>query len=145
MEVEWETIHALAQARTFDIFVNFSVMGITRLLKRDEPPSEKVRSIINRVMGTDGWVQEIYRTSRLKPFFGEPPIRRRVIQSEWLARLYADQMSKLFEFVSEPLIMTNSRNAPLYALFLSSHKSTAVKIMNEIFNKRLNRLRELGK
>lgn len=145
LEVEWETIRALAQARTFDIFVNFSVMGITRLLKRDEPPSEKVRSIINRVMGTDGWVQEIYRTARLTPFFGEPPIRRRVMQSEWLARLYANQMSKLFEFVSEPLIMTNTRNAPLYALFLASHNATAVKIMNDIFNRSLRRLRELGK
>ncbi len=140
LEVEWETVQALARARTFDIFVNFSVMGITRLLKRDEPPSDEMRSIITRVMGTDTWVQQIYRTSPLKPFFGEPPVGRRVIGAKWLAGIYADQMRRLFEFVSEPVIMTNTKNAPLYALFLASHKITAIHIMNDIF-KKFKRLR----
>jgi hypothetical protein len=59
-------------------------------------------------------------------------------------QIYADQIFSLFSFVSNPVIMTNSKNAPLYALFLASHNQTAVKIVNDIFS-RYERLREVGR
>ena len=68
---------------------------------------------------------------------------RDTIQAEWLARLYTNQIGTLFSFVSQPVIMMNSRNAPLYALFLASHNERAVKIVDDIF-KRYEHLRDLG-
>ena len=66
--------------------------------------------------------------------FGEQdqPVAREKIGAEWLADLYATQLSKVFPNVSKPVIMNNSKNSPLYALFVASHKDNAIKIMNEI-------------
>ncbi|RKY62547.1 MAG: hypothetical protein DRP95_01345 [Candidatus Latescibacterota bacterium] len=144
LQVEWATVRALARAKTFDIFVNFPLMAVTRLLKRDEPPKGKVKDRLNKVMGNIEWVGRIYRPPEQLSLFGERLMVRDVMRAEWLARIYADQIGTLFSFVSKPVIMVNSKNVPLYALFLASHNKTAVKIMNYIFEK-YERLREVGR
>jgi three-Cys-motif partner protein len=144
LQVEWNTVKALAQAKAFDVFVNFPLMAVTRLLKRDEPPTGQVLALLDRVMGSSDWVQKIYRPAEQLRLFGEQLVIRDVIRAEWLARVYADQIGTLFPFVSKPVIMTNSKNAALYALFLASHNQTGVKIANDIFG-RYERLREVGR
>jgi three-Cys-motif partner protein len=144
LQVEWETVQLLAEAKTFDVFVNFSLMAVIRLLKLNEPPKKQVAALLDRIMGNTEWVQEVYRPPAQLSLFGDQPFTRDAIPAEWLARLYADQISSLFPFVSKPVIMTNSRNAPLYALFLASHNRRGVEIAHDIF-KRYERLRELGR
>ena len=142
LQVEWETVKALAKTNTFDVFVNFPLGAITRLLKRDEPPTGQTAELSNKVLGRTDWIQAIYRRSPQLHLFGESVIVRDVIRAEWLARLYSDQIGNLFPYVSKPVIMTNSKNSPLYALFLVSHNKTAVKIVNNLFGS-FERLREL--
>lgn len=140
LQVEWETVKALGKARTFDVFVNFSLMPITRLLKRDEPPDEKVIGLFNRVMGNSEWLQELYRPSTQTSMFeDERVVRRDSMRAEWLAAIYAEQLKQHFPSVSNPVIMTNSKNAPLYALFLASQKPVGVKIMNQIGARSISR------
>lgn len=142
LQVEWETIKLLAKAKTFDLFVNFPLGGVTRLLKRDEPPSDQTTVFLNKVLGRTEWVQEIYKPSPQLSLFGEENVERDMIPAEWLASLYLDQISNLFKFISKPVIMTNTKNAPLYALFLASHNDKAVKIIDDVF-RTFERLREL--
>jgi three-Cys-motif partner protein len=144
LQVEWETVKALAKANTFDVFVNFPLGAVTRLLKRDEPPTGQTADLLNKVLGSTDWIQAIYRPSPQLPLFGEPIVVRDVMRAEWLARLYSDQIGKLFPYVSKPVIMTNSKKSPLYALFLVSHNKTGVKIVNDVFGS-FERLRELGR
>jgi three-Cys-motif partner protein len=132
LQVEWGTIQALAKAGTFDVFVNFPIMGITRILKRDEMPDEEARSEISRIMGDSDWLDTLYQPSSQPDIWGIQPIERDVMQAAWLAEQYASRVRNLFQYVSEPLIMYNTRNAPLYALFLASHKEVATRIVNEI-------------
>jgi three-Cys-motif partner protein len=142
LQVEWETVKALARARTFDVFVNFPLMAVTRLVKRNKPPTGQTLTLLNKVMGSSNWIQEIYYPEPQLRLFGQQLVVRDVMRAEWLARVYADQVNSLFPFVSKPVIMTNSNNAPLYALFLASHSQTGVKIANDIFG-RYERLREV--
>jgi three-Cys-motif partner protein len=142
LQVEWETVVALAKAKTFDVFVNFPLMGVIRILKSDEPPTERRRGLLKKVMGDDLWVNRIYYSQWT--LLGEIKQERYIIRAEWLARIYADKVKEIFKYVSNPVIMTNSKNAPLYALFLASHNQTAVKIVNDIFS-RYKRLREVGR
>ena len=60
---------------------------------------------------------------------------RDAISAIGLANIYLDQMKQLFPHVSSPVIMRNSKNGPLYALFLASHNAKGVEIMNDIFNR----------
>lgn len=135
LQVRWATMVALAQAGTFDVFVNFSTMGITRLLERNRKPDEKTRERISQVMGDSGWIDLLY--SQSSSFLEAPATNRGVLRANWLADQYAKQVGTLFEHVSAPpLLMRNTRNAPIYSLFLASHNETAVKrIFNSVTEK----------
>ncbi|MGP1385821.1 MAG: three-Cys-motif partner protein TcmP [Thainema sp.] len=148
LQVDWETVRQLASTKTCDIFVNFSVMGVTRLLPRDQNPEPAVVNQLNKVMGNTNWLTQIYREPPgiQLDIFGnptEPALSRDTIQAEWLASLYTEQLQSLFPHVSRPVLMRNSINSVLYALCLASHNQTAVRITNEIFN-RYEKLRNLG-
>ena len=147
LQVDWETVRELANTRTCDIFVNFSVMGVTRLLPREQAPDPSFVDQISKVMGNTEWINQIYRESPVTQLdlFGNPPepvVRRDTIQAEWLASLYTEQLKLLFKYVSRPVLMKNSTNSVLYALCLASHNEKAIKITNEIFN-RYERLKGL--
>lgn len=149
LQVDWATVQELANTETCDIFINFSVMGVTRLLPRDQNPRAETIERLSKVMGSTDWITQIYQEPEVAqlPLFGnleEPVISRDAIQAEWLARLYAEQLGDLFPHVSKPVLMRNSTNSVLYALFLASHNQTAVKITNEIF-KNYDNLRRLGR
>jgi len=144
LQVEWETIKSLSKANTFDVFVNFPLGAITRLLKRDEPPTGQTAALIDKVLGSSNWIQTIYKPSPQLSLFGDEKVERDVMRAEWLARLYSDKMSNLFSYVSKAVIIRNTKNSPLYALFLVSQNKTAVKVVNNVFGA-FERLRELGR
>ena len=140
LQVDWETVKELANAKTCDIFINFSVMGVTRLLPREQKPDPEFVKQIDKVMGNTEWITQIYKESPRTQLdlFGnssEPTLSRETIQAEWLASLYTEQLRLLFPHVSRPVLMKNSTNSVLYALCLASHNQTAIKITNELFNR----------
>ena len=148
LQVDWETMQELAQARTCDIFVNFSVMAVTRLLPRNQVPNADVIAQLTQVMGNTAWIDEIYREppgTQLDLFSEseEPELQRDTIRAEWLASYYTEQLRQLFPHVSRPVLMRNSTNSALYALCLASHNSDAAKITNNIFD-RYERLQSFG-
>jgi hypothetical protein len=65
--------------------------------------------------------------------FGDRPMVRDHLPAEELAGIYLSRWKSCFSFVSEPIIMANSKNSPLYALCLPSHNETAVEITNDPF------------
>ncbi|MDF5712139.1 MAG: three-Cys-motif partner protein TcmP, partial [Nostoc sp. S4] len=146
LQIHWETVRQLANIRTCDIFVNFSLMGVTRLLPRDQPPDSEVIEQLNKVMGSTDWINQIYQPPVQLSLFPEqePALSRETLRSEWLASLYAEQLHLLFPHVSKPVLMKNSTNSVLYTLCLGSHNQTAARITNEIFA-RYERLRQLGR
>ncbi len=140
LQVDWETVKELANTKTCDIFVNFSVMGVTRLLPREQNPDPEAVRQINKVMGNTEWITQIYKESPVTQLdlFGnasEPTLSRDTIKAEWLASLYTEQLRLIFPHVSRPVLMKNSTNSVLYALCLASHNQTAIKITNELFNR----------
>lgn len=140
LQVDWETVRQLANTRTCDLFINFSVMGVTRLLPRDKSPNPEVLERLSQVMGSADWLDLIYREPvgiQLDLFRNQEessPIRD-TIPAEWLASLYTEKLRSLFPYVSRPVLMRNSTNSALYALCMASHNPTAIKITNGIFNR----------
>lgn len=143
LQVELKTVEALASEKTFDVFVNFPLMAITRQLKHDERPSGQIKALIDKILGNTEWIDYLYKQSPQLNLFGEPDLERNVIRAEWLARIYSEKISEFFAYVSNPVIMRNTKNSPLYALFLMSHNKTGVNIANDIFG-RFERLRNLN-
>jgi len=133
--VEWDTIKELSKG-AFDVFVNFPIMAVNRaLLPTMGGPSEEQRRQLNKVMGNDRWLEEEKIYIPLRTLFGEIDYRRGPLPAQRLARRYEEQLRTLFKYVSRPVIMRNSKWAPLYALFLASNNRTAVNITNQIFER----------
>ncbi|MCC7105186.1 MAG: three-Cys-motif partner protein TcmP [Chloroflexi bacterium] len=131
LQVSWDTACRLAEARAFDVFVNFPVMGVNRLLDRDRLPDERNTAALERIIGDSSWIEPMYESQ--PDLFGETRHQRGRSRAEEIADIYVRKLKALFGRVSRPVIMRNSANAPLYALFLASHNETAVKITNSIF------------
>ncbi|MDY6782031.1 MAG: three-Cys-motif partner protein TcmP [Cyanobacteriota bacterium] len=140
LQINWETVKKLANTKTCDIFVNFSVMGVTRLLPRKREPETEAVEKINKVMGSADWITQVYKPpqyTQLNLFEAqeEDSLSRDTIQGEALAYFYTKQLRSLFPYASKPVLMRNSTNSVLYALCLASHNKTAVNITNDIFKR----------
>jgi three-Cys-motif partner protein len=142
LHVKWDTVRQLAHARSFDIFMNLSTMGIVRLLDANRLPSQQHQQTLADVIGDINWMGELY--SRQIDLFGDEHASRRQLDHESVAAIYLSRVKSLFEYVSNPVVMKNTTGAPLYVLFLASHNRTAMRITNDIF-KRYERLRVPGR
>jgi len=55
-------------------------------------------------------------------------------------QLYRDQLGQIFPYVTpEPIVMRNSRGLPIFHFVCASHNETAVKIAQQIINKKQKR------
>lgn len=133
LDVEWKTIRLLAKREIFDVFINFSIMGIIRNTPKDGEQSETFRERLRRVVGDPGWVDDLYVGQ--PDMFGNVVRRRARIRPTMIAAKYQQQLATEFRFVSRYVIMRNSRNGPMYALLLASPKEVAFKIMNDIMER----------
>ena len=134
MQLAWETLERIAETRTIEVFLNFSVMAINRNVrrKRQEDISSTVREQMNRFWGTEDWVAELYEQELT--LFGEETVRIRQSGKD-LGQRFRKRLGEIFPHCTVPVLMTNSKNAPLYCLIFAGHNPTGAKIVNEIFGK----------
>jgi three-Cys-motif partner protein len=133
MELEWITLQEVALAETVEVFLNFSVMAINRnvRLRRKEDISSAVRERMDRFWGTE-WEAELYEEERT--LFGPQTVRIKQSGKE-LGERFQKRLKEIFPHCTVPVLMTNSKNAPLYCLVFAGHNETGVKIANNIFGK----------
>ena len=62
--------------------------------------------------------------------------RELAIDPRKLAAIYANDLEAIFEHVSDPVIMWNSKGGALYALVLASHAELAKTKMNQIVRRK---------
>jgi len=133
MEVEWSTIQSIAETRALEIVMNFPTMALNRTVLPNDPRSLTRARIekMNRFWGTEDWRADIYE--EIPSLFGPVKIKLRKTTAKRLGLLFKARLGEVFPHVTEPLVMKNSSGAPLYCLFLASHKQTGRKIMTDIF------------
>lgn len=138
INLEWNTLAAIARTGMFDVLVNFCVMGVYRNMARGRPPLEAQKKRLDAVMGNQGWFREFYREdAQLSLFAGSRPAWYRVGEdiSGRLAKFYQARLKTVFPHVSEYVIMLAPKGAPLYALMLASGAELAIKKMREIIRR----------
>ncbi len=133
LQVDWATIEVLAATKALDLFINFPVMGVNRLLPRDEAPDPTSSERLKLLFKDTEWVESLYL--HVADLFGDVRAMRDRLDAQRLADRYIADVRSLFPYTSRPVIMRNSVNAPLYALFLASHNANAARITDSIFDK----------
>jgi len=135
MDVEWPTIQEIAGTRALEIFLNFPVMALNRTVLPNDPNALTEAQIrrMNNFWGSTEWRGDIYQ--QVSTLFGTVEMKMQPTTGKRLGRLFTRRLREVFRHVTEPLVMTNSRNAPLYCLIFAGHNVTGARIVREIFQR----------
>jgi three-Cys-motif partner protein len=135
MNVEWSTIEQVAATQALEIFVNFPVMALNRTVLPNNPNTLTEDQIerMDRFWGSTEWRGNIYE--EVPTLFGPVEMKIHRTTGQRLGQLFTKRLEQVFPHVTAPLVMTNSKNAPLYCLIFAGHKKTGAKIVREIFDR----------
>ena len=132
MQFEWETMKYLAQTKTVEVLLNFPVMAINRgvLRKHPEMISEASEERLDRFWGTKDWMMDLYMEE--PALFCIETVKRPHSGKEF-GYAFKKRLGEIFRHCSSPILMTNSKNAPLYCMLFAGHNATGKKIAEDIF------------
>lgn len=141
MNLDWKTIQKAGEMKNIEIFLNLPLMAMNRACLMKNPDKLTIEKIekMNRLWGSNEWQNLFYK--KVPTLFGETKIKIDINAKE-SSNLFRKRLETVFSDVSEPLVIRNSKNNPLYCLILASHKPVAKKIINYIF-RRFEKLKNL--
>jgi len=143
MEVDWDTITAIAKTKAIDLWLLFPLgVAVNRLLKRDGNIDTILRSKLDRFFGTADWYDVFYQTLPTETLFGQETVTRKISDFKSIAQYFVERLQTVFKegrVANNPLPLYNSRNNPLYLLCFASGNPrgapTAVKIAQHILRR----------
>ncbi len=138
MSIEWETIEALS-GKSIDLWILIpSGVIVNRLIKKDG--QFMYADKLERFFGMDEkdihkW---FYVHKEEKDLFGTIEwYEKKNNPIQLVSELYCERLGELFPFVTpEPLVMRNNHNVPIFHFVCASFNQTAVKIAQQIIDKR---------
>lgn len=142
MQVDWETIAALAGTQAVDLWILFPLgVAVNRLLKRDGRIEESLRKRLDRIFGASDWYDAFYSASSQLSLIGEETERIKIADFEQIAAYFVRRLKGIFAGVAEnPLPLMGPKNYPLYLFcFASSNPKgtpTALKIAEYILRRK---------
>jgi len=142
MQVEWQTIEAVAGTEAIDLWLLFPLgIGVNRLLTRsgDIPPSWRRR--LDLLLGTTDWYDEFYRVDTEPTLFGD---EQQVIKArmETVGHYFNERLKTVFAgVVDQPGILRNSANSPLYLFCFAAGNPKGARIAVKIAKHLLKELR----
>jgi len=135
MEVEWETVKAIAQTEALDVWYLFPLMGIYRQAAKNAVAiDDKKRALITRVLGTDEWEDAWYDTPvGQKDMFDRHQTAIRMVNVDTIESYVKSRLESVFKgAVLEPFRTHTKKGAPLASLFFAVSNPRAVKVATNI-------------
>jgi three-Cys-motif partner protein len=138
MQVEWATIEAIADTRAIDLWLLFPLgIGVNRLLTRSGDIPRSWRHRLDLLLGTQDWYDEFYKVETTPTLFGGEQDRVVKATTATIGRYFNERLGSIFAGVaSEPGVLTNSKNSPLYLLCFAvanpRGKEIALRIANHL-------------
>lgn len=139
MQVEWNTIAAVADTKAIDVWILFPLIGVNRVLTRSGEIPAAWRHRLDVLLGTTDWYEQVYSIEHTQELFGdvERPMK---VPTQAIGQLFNRRLERLFAGVAErPRVLRNSVNAPLYLLCFAVGNargaSVALRIANHILGK----------
>jgi three-Cys-motif partner protein len=112
--LSWSSVKGLADTGLFEVLVNFPLhMAIVRLMKNDAKIAASDRNQLDGFFGNGDWEKDVYET---RSDLLETIVCKRPDYIERLLQRYRVQLKSAFGHVSEPKLIRNTKNSPLYYL-----------------------------
>lgn len=137
MQVEWQTIEAVAHTKAIDLWLLFPLgIGVSRLLTRTGEIPASWRARLDSLLGTTDWYDEFYRVEREPTLFGAEEEHLIKATNETIGRYFVERLRSVFAGVAEPGVLRNSSNCPLYLFCFAAGNAkgapTALRIANHL-------------
>lgn len=141
MQVEWETIVAVAKTKAIDTWILFPLgIGVNRLLKKSGDIPDSWRRCLDRLLGTKAWFDEFYKVRKTTTLFGVEEETVKQASTESIGRYFVERLRSVFFAVSDkPRVLCNSSNSPLYLLCFAAGNEKGAPIAIKIANHLLTR------
>jgi three-Cys-motif partner protein len=124
LELQWETVAALAEVRT-DLIIHYSEMGIAR--NAPNCVEESGETVLDRFFGAEDW-RDIYKSAQ------SPALLLEYYMSK-LRQIGYKEVRRADELWSAPLIRSTGRRAPLYRLLFASKSPLGHKFWRQVTSK----------
>lgn len=138
MELDWSSIKEL-EGTKIDIWILVPTgLGVNRLLKKDGNISDAwLKRLMNFLGLSEDEIKEYFYKNRTElTLFGEITNQEKEIDAiSKSASLCKKRLKEIFEYVSEPFVLQNSKGTTMYHLFMASNNKAAMKIANDIVKK----------
>jgi three-Cys-motif partner protein len=142
MQVEWQTIEAIAKTEAIDLWLLFPLgIGVARLLTRSGDIPAGWRRRLDKLLGTRDWYDEFYRVEHTPTLFGTDEERVVKATNDTIGRYFNDRLKSVFPGVADPGVLRNSSNCPLYLLCFAAGNEKGAPIALKIANHLLKEMR----
>lgn len=135
INLSWEVIETAGKMGSVELFLNFMIMDINRNALTRDPSKARLTKVeqMSRLWGGDDWLDVGY--DKQENLFGD--IVHTKIPNERLAELFRKRLIDKagFKYVPEPMPMKTKTNSTIYYLYFAGQKTSASKIVTDIFNK----------
>lgn len=132
MQVEWNTIEALAATKGVDLWYLFPLgIGVSRLLTRSGTISTGWQERLTRFFGTVDWRSRFYPIAEEADLFGDHKTVQRNASEQQIESFIYERLMTRFETAAHGLVLRNSKANPLYLLcFAASNQRGAKAALN---------------
>lgn len=112
MSVKWNTLKIISETKAIDLWYLFPFSATTRLLEKNKNIDIKWQAKLNSIFGDNSWEQEMYKKDDQMSLFGDEYYKKGdvFVLKDYIIKRLKD----IFPYVSEPKILYNKRNSPLF-------------------------------
>lgn len=137
MQVEWKTLESIANTQAIDLWILFPIGTVNRLLKKNGEIQPSLRTRLDSCFGEPDWYAVFYQLAKQISFFDEEQWQKMGDIFATIEEYFIERLQGVFKGVAtNPLILRNSKNVPLYLLCFAAGNQRgapiAVKIAQDI-------------
>ena len=144
LEIDWETLQAIASTRSLDVWFLFSLSGVIRQASKDYNKMESYKKErLTRLFGTNEWEEAFYRKQKRQGLLFELETHTRSLNVKQIEEWVKDRLTNCFPFVDKPLRLPQ-KGPQLYSLFfcLSNDSPKAIGLAKKLAGAILSKARQ---
>ncbi len=143
LEIDWETLEAVASTRSLDVWFLFSLFGVVRQASKDYNKMEQYKKErLTRLFGTNEWEEAFYRKQKKQGLLFEIETHTRTLNVKQIEEWVKNRLADCFPFVDKPLRLPK-KGPQLYSLFfcLSNDSPKAIGLAKKLAGAILSKAR----
>jgi three-Cys-motif partner protein len=130
MQVEWQTVEAVAKTRAVDMWILFPLSAVNRLLTRSGDMPESWAERLTTLFGTEDWRDEFYTEKRS---LWKESATMKTADFDAIGRFFMRRLREVFAGVAEnPRILYDAHDHPLFLFCFAAANERGARIAKKI-------------